>query len=96
MQQQSIISQGIRSAMATPLFDNKNVIGILYADTTDPTRHYTRDELVAFSLLANVIGGLSGPFRLGDEKATWRPLRIVAAFYNRKTGLSDHALEEPG
>jgi serine phosphatase RsbU (regulator of sigma subunit)/pSer/pThr/pTyr-binding forkhead associated (FHA) protein len=55
MQQQSIISQGIRSAMATPLFDNKAVIGILYADTTDPTRHYTRDELVAFSLLANVI-----------------------------------------
>lgn len=55
MQQQSIISQGIRSAMATPLFDNEKVIGILYADTTDPTRHYTRDELVAFSLLANVI-----------------------------------------
>ena len=55
MQQQSIISSGIRSAMATPLFDNKNVIGILYADTTDPTRHYTRDELVAFSMLANVI-----------------------------------------
>jgi serine phosphatase RsbU (regulator of sigma subunit)/pSer/pThr/pTyr-binding forkhead associated (FHA) protein len=55
MLQQSIVSQGIRSAMATPLFDNKNVIGILYADTTDSTRHYTRDELVAFSLLANVI-----------------------------------------
>ena len=55
MQQQSIISQGIRSAMATPLFDNKAVIGILYADTTDPSRRYTRDELVAFSMLANVI-----------------------------------------
>ncbi len=55
MQQQSIISQGIRSAMATPLFDNKNVIGILYADTTNPTQRYSRDELVAFSLLANVI-----------------------------------------
>jgi phosphoserine phosphatase RsbU/P len=55
MNQMSMISQGIRSAMATPLFDNQNVIGILYADTTDPARHYTRDELVAFSLLANVI-----------------------------------------
>jgi phosphoserine phosphatase RsbU/P len=55
MQQMSIISQGIRSAMATPLFDNKDVIGILYADTTDPRRRYTRDELMAFSLLANVI-----------------------------------------
>ncbi len=55
MQQQSIVSQGIRSAMAAPLFDNKKVIGILYADTTDSRRSYTRDELVAFSLLANVI-----------------------------------------
>lgn len=55
MQQQSIISQGIRTAMAAPLFDNKSVIGILYADSTDPARRYTRDELVAFSLLANVI-----------------------------------------
>jgi len=55
MQQQSIVSAGIRSAMAAPLFDNKRVIGLLYADTTDPVRRYTRDELVAFSLLANVI-----------------------------------------
>jgi sigma-B regulation protein RsbU (phosphoserine phosphatase) len=54
-QQQSIVSQGIRSAMAAPLFDNENVIGILYADTTNPGSWYTRDELRTFTTLANLM-----------------------------------------
>jgi phosphoserine phosphatase RsbU/P len=52
---QSIISSGTRSAMAAPLFDNERVIGLLYADTRDPTVRYDRDELKAFVLLANVV-----------------------------------------
>lgn len=52
---QSIISSGTRSAMAAPLFDNERVIGVLYADTRDPTIQYDRDELKAFVLLANVV-----------------------------------------
>ncbi len=52
---QSIISSGTRSAMAAPLFDNERVIGVLYADTRDPTVRYDRDELKAFVLLANVV-----------------------------------------
>lgn len=55
-QQQSIVSQGIRSAMAAPLFDNENVIGLLYADTTDPASWYDMDELRTFTALANLIG----------------------------------------
>jgi serine phosphatase RsbU (regulator of sigma subunit) len=55
-QQQSIVQQGIRSAMAAPLFDNENVIGILYADTTDPAFWYNRDELRTFTALANLVG----------------------------------------
>jgi phosphoserine phosphatase RsbU/P len=51
----SIISSGTRSAMAAPLFDNERVIGVLYADTRDPTIRYDRDELKAFVLLANVV-----------------------------------------
>lgn len=56
-QQQSIVSQGIRSAMAAPLFDSENeeVIGILYADTTNPESWYTRDELRTFTTLANLM-----------------------------------------
>lgn len=54
--QESIILQGTRSAMAAPLFDNEHVIGVLYADTTDPLTRYSRDELRTFTILANLIG----------------------------------------
>jgi sigma-B regulation protein RsbU (phosphoserine phosphatase) len=54
-EQQSVMTQGIRSAMVAPLFDNENVIGALYADTTDPASWYTKDELRTFTALANLI-----------------------------------------
>jgi len=53
--QHSIISQGIRSAMAAPLFDNEKVIGLLYADTADPASWYNMDALSTFTALANLI-----------------------------------------
>jgi sigma-B regulation protein RsbU (phosphoserine phosphatase) len=53
--QHSIISQGIRSAMAAPLFDNERVIGLLYADTADPASWYNMDALRTFTALANLI-----------------------------------------
>ncbi len=51
----SMISQGIRSAVAVPLFDNENVIGLLYADDSSGGVRFDRDGLAAFTLLANVI-----------------------------------------
>ena len=51
----SMLAQRIRSAMAVPLFDNEEVIGLLYADDSDPGKQFNRDELSAFTLLANVI-----------------------------------------
>lgn len=53
--QMSIISQGLHTAMAAPLFDNQSVIGLLYADSADTADRYTTDELKAFTLLANCI-----------------------------------------
>jgi serine phosphatase RsbU (regulator of sigma subunit) len=53
--QQSVLMQQIRSALAAPLFDNAQVIGLLYADTSDPRHWFSKDELRAFTLLANVI-----------------------------------------
>lgn len=50
----SMVSHSIRSAVAAPLFDNENVIGLLYADDTRP-RRITRDELRTFTMLANHI-----------------------------------------
>ncbi len=50
----SMVSQSIRTAVAAPLFDNEEVIGLLYADDTRAKR-ISRDELRAFTMLANAI-----------------------------------------
>ncbi len=52
---ESVVAQGIKAAMAVPLHDNERVIGLLYADTTDPASWYNDDELRAFTSLANLI-----------------------------------------
>ena len=51
----SMVSQSIRTAVAAPLFDNEEVIGLLYADDSRPGKRISRDELQAFTLLANGI-----------------------------------------
>jgi len=51
----SIVTQGVRTAMAAPLFDNEHVIGLLYADSADSADRYSTDELKAFTLLANCV-----------------------------------------
>lgn len=51
----SMVSQGIRSAIAVPLFDNEEVIGLLYADDSSAGKRFSKDQLAAFTLLANVI-----------------------------------------
>jgi len=51
----SMISAQIRTAVAVPLFDNEDVIGLLYADDSRPGKSISRDELQAFTLLANGI-----------------------------------------
>lgn len=53
--QESVILQNLRAAMVAPLFDNAQVIGLLYADGDDPRIHYDRNQLRAFTLLANLI-----------------------------------------
>jgi sigma-B regulation protein RsbU (phosphoserine phosphatase) len=53
--QQSVIMQNVRSAMVAPLFDNKEVIGLLYADNDAPGVFFDRNQLKAFTLLANLI-----------------------------------------
>ncbi len=53
--QQSIVQLNLRSAMVAPLFDNTQVIGLLYSDSDDPRTLFDRDKLRVFSLLANLI-----------------------------------------
>lgn len=74
--QESIILQGTRSAMAAPLFDNEHVIGVLYADSTDPLTRYTRDELRTFTILANLIGVKITQARLAAAEEEKRTLEL--------------------
>lgn len=53
--QQSVVLSHIRSAMVAPLFDREQTIGVLYVDSDDPRVHYGRDQLRAFTLMANLV-----------------------------------------
>ncbi len=54
-QQQSIVGSGIKSAMAVPLFDQDQVLGILYADTGNPIHRYTEDFLRVAATFGNIL-----------------------------------------
>jgi sigma-B regulation protein RsbU (phosphoserine phosphatase) len=71
---ESVVSQRIRAAMAAPLFDNHRIIGLLYADTTDPTSQYGADELRTFTVLANLIAVKITQARLAEAEEERRRL----------------------
>ena len=78
--QESVIAQNLRSAMVAPLFDNQQVIGLLYADNDAPHVHYDRDQLRAFTLLANLIAvKITNARLLESERETERLEQEVAA-----------------
>jgi sigma-B regulation protein RsbU (phosphoserine phosphatase) len=53
--QESVILGKIRSALVAPLFDNTQVIGVLYVDTSELTAAYEKDHLRHLALLANIL-----------------------------------------
>ncbi len=53
--QQSIIKQEVHAALVAPLFDQERVIGLVYADSSDPRVVYDEEQLRVLSLLANLI-----------------------------------------
>lgn len=65
--QESIVALDLRSAMVAPLFDNERVIGVLYADSSDPRVHFDEEQLRAFALLANLVAVKITNSRLLDE-----------------------------
>lgn len=52
---ESIIRSALKSAMAVPLFDEGNVLGILYVDTSNPLHRYTDDYLRLLALFGNMV-----------------------------------------
>jgi serine phosphatase RsbU (regulator of sigma subunit) len=53
--QESIMISGIRSAMAVPLIDEQKVLGILYADTTDPAHRYSEETTRLTATFGNIL-----------------------------------------
>ncbi len=51
---QSIAIQGIRAAMAVPLWNNERVIGLIYADSRMSRRTFDEDDLKLLTMLGNV------------------------------------------
>ncbi|HAZ48299.1 MAG TPA: adenylate cyclase [Cyanobacteria bacterium UBA11369] len=56
--EQSIIDKGIHSVMAVPLWDENNVVGVLYADSYQKFNHSiheSEEDISFFSTLANLV-----------------------------------------
>jgi len=66
--QQSIIMSEMKSAMAVPLFDEEKVLGILYADTTNPMYRYSDDSLRLFATVGNIIASRLSNYVLLQER----------------------------
>jgi len=51
---ESVVLQGIRSAMCVPLWNNKDVIGLVYVDTLNTAKSFKPEDLKLLTLLANI------------------------------------------
>ncbi|MBU1699255.1 MAG: SpoIIE family protein phosphatase [Candidatus Eisenbacteria bacterium] len=93
---ESIMTLDLRSAMAVPLFDNKNVIGLIYADTSKPGIHYDRDQLGAFTILANMIAvKISNTFLLEEQRKKVMLEQEMAAAARIQKSLLPATLPQP-
>ena len=53
-EQKSIVLEGIHSAMCVPLWNNKEVMGLIYLDTKNPATRFSKEEVRLLTLLANI------------------------------------------
>jgi sigma-B regulation protein RsbU (phosphoserine phosphatase) len=65
---QSIIMSEMKSAMAVPLFDEGRVLGILYADTTNPMHTYNDSYLRILATFGNIIASRLLNYALLEER----------------------------
>jgi sigma-B regulation protein RsbU (phosphoserine phosphatase) len=90
-QQQSIIMSDLKSAMAVPLFDEGRVLGILYADTTNPLHQYNDDYLRLFATFGNIIASRLTNYTLLQER---EEKHLIEAELRRAAGIQKKLLVE--
>ena len=64
----SIIMSELKSAIAVPLFDEERVLGILYADTTNPLHRYDDDYLRVLATFGNILASRLLNYELLEER----------------------------
>jgi sigma-B regulation protein RsbU (phosphoserine phosphatase) len=92
LSQKSIIAHAIHSAMAVPLFDNEQVLGILYADSSDPLVNYGQRELELLTLLGNMAAVKLTNVRLNEAEQVRQRLAQELATATR---IQENMLYEP-
>jgi serine phosphatase RsbU (regulator of sigma subunit) len=98
MNQQSIMVQDLRSAMAVPLVHNEEILGALYVDTTDPVTSYSERDLRVLTLLGQMLGAKIANARLvGIQRERDRLMRELetAAVIQRRL-LPEKLPDVPG
>lgn len=68
-QQQSVIISKIKSAMAVPLLDEGDVLGVLYADSSDPLHTYNEQYLNLFAAVGNILASRMINYELLEVRA---------------------------
>jgi sigma-B regulation protein RsbU (phosphoserine phosphatase) len=72
--QQSIVQQRVRSMIAVPLQTNDRVIGLIYLDSPDLIRAFTREDLNLLTVMANVAAIRIEHARLNEIEANERAM----------------------
>ena len=73
-EQKSIVQNKVRGMIAVPLQTNEQVIGLIYLDTPDLIREFTREDLGLLTVLANVAAIRIEHARLSEIEAAERAM----------------------
>jgi len=66
--QKSIIMSDMKSVVAVPMFDEGRILGILYADTSNPAHSYNDEHMRVMATFGNIIASRLLNYELLDER----------------------------
>ncbi len=72
----SMVNIGIRSALATPLEAEGQLLGLLYMDVLNPTRHFDREDLRLATVVAHLVASRVRAARMEEAAQLSRALEV--------------------
>lgn len=87
--QKSIIMSEMKSAMAVPMLDEDNVLGILYVDTTDPLHRFNNDQVRVLAIFGNILASRLVNLSLISER---EEKRVIESELNRASEIQNKLL----